>query len=52
MKVGDLVWLNGTNREIRGIILTADVDYSEIFWDTGRLSWEDNSWLEVINESR
>ena len=52
MKVGDLVYLNGTNREIQGIIMTADVDYSEVFWNTGRLSWEDNNWLEAINESR
>ena len=48
MKVGDLVHLNGTNREVRGIVMTVDVDYTEVFWDTGKLSWEANRWLEVV----
>ena len=50
--MGDLVYLNGTNKEIHGIIMTVDVDYSAVFWCTGGLSWEDNSCLEVILESR
>ena len=48
LKIGDLVHLSGTKSWLLGIIMTADVDYSEIFWNTGTLSWEYNRMLEVI----
>ena len=52
MKIGNLVYLNGTNREITGVIVETYGDSICVVWQGGRKSWERADWLEVLHESR
>ena len=66
MKVGDIVKLDGprvfgTNKDHSvGIIINFECDRAEpdqnhkifnVFWNTGDLVWEHETYLKVINES-
>ena len=56
MKIGNLVYLNGTNREVSGIVIETYGDSIHVVWHGGITSkvssWERANWLEVFYESR
>lgn len=52
MKIGNLVYLNGTNREISGVIIETYGNSICVVWQGGRKSWERADCLEVLHESR
>ena len=53
LKVGDLVWIDGTNREVSGVVLAViDNGFCKLRLDNGREDWFNQRFLEVILESR
>ena len=52
MKIGSLVYLNGTNREVSGVIIGVDDIRADVLWDNGRKSTEWEQHVEVFYESR
>ena len=53
MKVGDLVYIDGTNREVSGVVLAViDNGFCRVLLSNGREDWFNQRFLEVILESR
>ena len=53
MKIGDLVWPVGTNREVSGVILEViENGFCKVLLQDGRTDWFNQRFLEVILESR
>ena len=52
MKVGDLVYIKGTNREISGVIISVTGLLANVLLNTDKEKWIAYNWLEVIHASR
>ena len=52
MKVGDLVYINGTNREVSGVIIRIAETGAHVLLNSNKQKWYGYDWLEVLYESR
>ena len=52
MRVGDLVYVNGTNREVSGVILFVTGLGAHVLLEGDTEKWFHHNMLEVIYESR
>ena len=54
MKIGELVWVDGTNREVSGVVLQVigDKGFCKVLLQNGQTDWFNQRFLEVILESR
>ena len=51
MKVGDLVYINGSNREVTGVIISLTDLGAQVLLDNEKQRWFGYHWLEVLYES-
>lgn len=52
MNVGDLVYINGSNREVSGVILRIYENGAYVLLNNNKEGWYGYGWLEVFYESR
>ena len=53
MKIGDLVWVDGTNREVSGVVIQViGKGFCKILLQNGQTDWFNQRFVEVILESR
>ena len=52
MKIGDLVYINGTNREVTGVIISLTGIGAHVLLHNDKQRWYGYNWLEVLYESR
>ena len=53
MKIGDLVWVDGTNREVSGVVLQViGKGFCKVLLQNGQTDWFNQRFVEVILESR
>ena len=51
MKIGDLVYIKGTNREVSGVIISVTGLLAHVLLNTDQEKWIAYNWLEVIHAS-
>ena len=52
MKIGDLVYIKGTNREVSGVIISVTGLGAHVLLNTNKQKFIAYNWLEVIHASR
>ena len=52
MNVGDLVYINGTNREVSGVIISLTGLGAHVLLNSNKQRWYGYNWLEVMHASR